>query len=92
MKYQRKSTIMTEKVGIKEQDDVMVQDQNGGSIYVVNWSAGYLLRLLESPREAEELVELASSEFQADKEMLREQVVQMVEIFNRNGWIDAIED
>ena len=91
MKYQRKSTIMIEKVGIKEQDDVMVQDQNGGSIYVVNWSAGYLLQLLESPLGTEELGEIVSSEFQADKEQLKEQLAQMIEIFNRNGWVDVIE-
>lgn len=91
MKYQRRSTIMMEKVGLKEQDDVMIQDQNGGIIYVVNWSAGYLLQLLESPCEIDALVEKVSSEFQDDNEQMREQIEEMVKIFLQNGWIDAIE-
>lgn len=91
MKYQRKSTIMMEKVGLKEQDDVMIQDQNGGIIYVVNWSAGYLLQLLESPYEIDVLVEKVSSEFQADSEQMRTQIEEMVKIFLQNGWLDAVE-
>ena len=66
MKYQKAEHLIIEKVGLAENDDVMIQNEETGEVIVVNWSAGVILDKLTAPASMEEVVDAISAEFNCD--------------------------
>jgi len=70
MKYVANENIISENIGIKETDDVMLYNQTTEDVHVVNSTAYEIFLELKQPRSVNELVEIFKGRYSIEDDSI----------------------
>lgn len=68
MKYKMYEYIKVDSVGLKEDDDIILINDNTESVIIVNNTAWVIVDLITKEKDREEIIEYLSSTYDASKE------------------------
>ena len=81
VKYLKNNVIISEAVGLQEQDDVMLFNVTTENIFIVNYTAFLILEELSEEKSIFELINSIKSKYQVDETTLENDIQEIVEAF-----------
>lgn len=88
--YIANENIISENVGIKETDDVMLFNQETEDVHVVNSVAYEIFSALKQPRSDSELVKIFSSLYSIEGDSIRDDIKELLADFLHKDIIKEI--
>lgn len=81
VKYLKNDSIISEAVGLQEQDDVMLFDQSSENVYIVNYTAFLVFEELSVEKSIFDLIEIMRNKYQVERDILANDIQKILDLF-----------